>query len=141
MLGQEIPGKGKARSHETTLYLAAGSTPALLYWLVPLNRRWEMARKRKAVKRKFDRKSKVPLTAKRGEPIALECATGCGRVVDRLPADTRSVTCSYCTAKMVSPPEGYGVVKPDRKGWPRGWHKRKRFDGPDGKTYIRGIGL
>lgn len=96
-----------------------------------------MAR-RKIRSAKFSKRRTIVQAAKTGKPISLACQTGCGRIVIDLPADTRAVTCAYCTAALIEPPEGYGQVKPDRTGWPRGWHLRKVFDAPDGKTYNRG---
>ena len=46
-------------------------------------------------------------------------------------------TCSYCVQKLVAPPENYNKKK-DTEKFPRGWHFKKRFEGPDGKVYSLG---
>jgi hypothetical protein len=51
--------------------------------------------------------------------------------------DVGKYTCSYCVQKMVAPPENYNKKK-DNEGFPRGWHFKKRFEGPDGKIYSFG---
>jgi hypothetical protein len=103
-----------------------------------------MGRKKKkkaaTVQKKFSkRRVAIPKAVKTGLAL-LACVTACGREVE-VPADTRAVTCAYCTQAMVNPPEGYGEVKVDRTGWPRGWHRKKVFDGPDGVTYNKGVPL
>lgn len=51
--------------------------------------------------------------------------------------DVGKFTCSYCVQQMVAPPENYNKKK-DNEGFPRGWHFKKRFEGPDGKIYSFG---
>ena len=71
------------------------------------------------------------------ESIALECE--CGRIVEKLPADTASVVCSYCLQAKVDRPEG---IIPKKKtaddNRPRGWHLLKKYVSPSGKVYERG---
>ena len=66
---------------------------------------------------------------------ALECKK-CGRWVENIGDETKSVTCSYCTMLVVGlPEETKGYVSTGR---PPGWHWMSEFVDKDGKVYHKG---
>jgi hypothetical protein len=67
---------------------------------------------------------------------AMECSK-CGRVVEKVGYDAKSVVCSYCVFSKVGFPE---ETKPAYKptGRPAGWHWMKEFVDKDGNVFYRG---
>lgn len=85
------------------------------------------------------KRRKTKALIKRGADITLECQNDeCFELVT-VAADTKNVTCAYCTQLMIDPPNGYGVIKEDRSDWPKGWWRRLEYKAPDGSTYIKGV--
>ena len=67
---------------------------------------------------------------------AMECSK-CGRIVEKVGYDAKSVVCSYCIFSAVGFPE---ETKPAYKptGRPAGWHWMKEFVDKDGNVFYRG---
>ena len=67
---------------------------------------------------------------------AMECSK-CGRVVEKVGYDAKSVVCSYCVFSKVGFPE---ETKPAYKptGRPAGWHWMKEFVDKDGNVFHSG---
>ena len=67
---------------------------------------------------------------------AMECSK-CGRLVEKVGYDAKSVVCSYCVFSAVGFPE---ETKPAYKptGRPAGWHWMKEFVDKDGSVFYRG---
>jgi hypothetical protein len=66
---------------------------------------------------------------------ALECKK-CGRWVENIGDETKSVTCSYCTMLVVGlPEETKGYVSTGR---PPGWHWMSEFVDKDGNVFHKG---
>ena len=67
---------------------------------------------------------------------AIECSK-CGRIVEKVGYDAKSVVCSYCVFSKVGFPE---ETKPAYKptGRPAGWHWMKEFVDKDGSVFYRG---
>ena len=67
---------------------------------------------------------------------ALECKK-CGRWVDNVGENAKTVTCSYCTMMLVGMPEApKSTYKPT--GRPAGWHWMVEFVDKDGNVFHRG---
>ena len=67
---------------------------------------------------------------------AMECSK-CGRVVEKVGYDAKSVVCSYCVfSKVGFPEENKSVYKPT--GRPAGWHWMKEFVDTDGNVFHKG---
>jgi|TARA_R110002020_G_scaffold9305_1_gene36755 hypothetical protein len=67
---------------------------------------------------------------------ALECKK-CGRWVDNVGENAKTVTCSYCTMMLVGmPEEPKSTYKPT--GRPAGWHWMVEFVDKDGNVFHRG---
>ena len=67
---------------------------------------------------------------------SLECKK-CGRWVDNVGENTKTVTCSYCTMMLVGmPEEPKSTYKPT--GRPAGWHWMVEFVDKDGNVFHRG---
>ena len=67
---------------------------------------------------------------------AMECSK-CGRVVEKVGYDAKSVVCSYCVFNTVGfPEENKTVYKPT--GRPVGWHWMKEFVDTNGNVFHRG---
>ena len=66
----------------------------------------------------------------------MECSK-CGRIVEKVGYDAKSVVCSYCVFSKVGFPE---ETKPAYKptGRPAGWHWMKEFVDKDGSVFYRG---
>ena len=67
---------------------------------------------------------------------AMECSK-CGRVVEKVGYEAKSVVCSYCVLTAVGFPE---ETKPTYKptGRPAGWHWMKEFVDKDGNVFHSG---
>ena len=67
---------------------------------------------------------------------AMECSK-CGRIVEKVGYDAKSVVCSYCVFSAVGFPE---ETKPAYKptGRPAGWHWMKEFVDKDGNVFHSG---
>lgn len=65
----------------------------------------------------------------------IECSK-CGRWVENVGDDTKSVTCSYCTMLVVGLPEEKPSYKPT--GRPVGWHFMNEFVDKDGNVFHKG---
>jgi hypothetical protein len=65
----------------------------------------------------------------------IECSK-CGRWVENVGDDTKSVTCSYCTMLVVGLPEEKPSYKPT--GRPAGWHFMNEFVDKDGNVFHKG---
>ena len=66
---------------------------------------------------------------------ALECKK-CGRWVDNVGENAKTVICSYCVLGMVGMPESKPSYVPT--GRPPGWHFMKEFVDKDGTVYHLG---
>jgi|TARA_Y100001970_G_C13906254_1_gene686184 hypothetical protein len=66
---------------------------------------------------------------------ALECKK-CGRWVDNVGEDTKTVICSYCVLGMVGMPEDKPSYTPT--GRPPGWHFMAEFVDKDGNVFHKG---
>ncbi len=67
---------------------------------------------------------------------SLECKK-CGRWVDNVGENTKTVTCSYCTMMLVGmPEEPKSTYKPT--GRPAGWHWMSEFVDKDGNVFHKG---
>ena len=66
---------------------------------------------------------------------ALECKK-CGRWVDNVCEDTKTVICSYCVLGMVGMPEDKPSYTPT--GRPPGWHFKAEFVDKDGNVFHKG---
>jgi len=67
---------------------------------------------------------------------SLECKK-CGRWVDNVGENTKTVTCSYCTMMLVGmPEEPKSTYKPT--GRPAGWHWMAEFVDKDGNVFHKG---
>ena len=66
---------------------------------------------------------------------ALECKK-CGRWVDNVGDDTKTVICSYCVLGMVGMPEDKPSYTPT--GRPPGWHFMAEFVDKDGNVFHKG---
>ena len=67
---------------------------------------------------------------------AMECSK-CGRIVEKVGYDAKSVVCSYCVfSKVGFPEENKSVYKPT--GRPAGWHWMKEFVDKDGNVFHKG---
>ena len=66
---------------------------------------------------------------------ALECKK-CGRWVDNVGEDTKTVICSYCVIGMVGLPEEKKSYTPT--GRPPGWHFMSEFVDKDGNVFHKG---
>ena len=67
---------------------------------------------------------------------ALECKK-CGRWVDNVGENAKTVTCSYCTMMLVGmPEEPKSTYKPT--GRPAGWHFMNEFVDKDGNVFHKG---
>ena len=66
---------------------------------------------------------------------ALECKK-CGRWVDNVGEDTKTVICSYCVLGMVGMPEEKKSYTPT--GRPPGWHFMAEFVDKDGNVFHKG---
>ena len=66
---------------------------------------------------------------------ALECKK-CGRWVDNVGEDTKTVICSYCVLGMVGMPEDKPSYTPT--GRPTGWHFMAEFVDKDGNVFHKG---
>ena len=66
---------------------------------------------------------------------ALECKK-CGRWVDNVDINTKTVICSYCVLGMVGMPEDKQSYV--STGRPPGWHFMKEFVDKDGNVFHRG---
>ena len=66
---------------------------------------------------------------------ALECKI-CGRWVDNVGEDTKTVICSYCVLGMVGMPEDKPSYTPT--GRPPGWHFMAEFVDKDGNVFHKG---
>ena len=66
---------------------------------------------------------------------ALECRK-CGRWVDNVGEDTKTVICSYCVLGMVGMPEDKPSYTPT--GRPPGWHFMAEFVDKDGNVFHKG---
>jgi len=66
---------------------------------------------------------------------ALECKI-CGRWVENIGEDTKSVTCSICILSIVGLPKEKETYKPT--GRPPGWHFMKEFVDKDGNVFHKG---
>ena len=66
---------------------------------------------------------------------ALECKK-CGRWVDNVGEDTKTVICSYCVLGMVGMPEDKPSYTPT--GRPPGWHFIAEFVDKDGNVFHKG---
>ena len=66
----------------------------------------------------------------------MECSK-CGRLVEKVGYEAKSVVCSYCVFSMVGFPE---ETKPAYKptGRPAGWHWMKEFVDKDGNVFHKG---
>lgn len=60
----------------------------------------------------------------------------CGRDVDGLSVDVKSVICPFCVVKMVAPPPTPKKSTDEKR--PRGWQFRSEYVAPDGTIYKRG---
>ena len=67
---------------------------------------------------------------------ALECKK-CGRWVDNVGEDTKTVICSYCVLGMVGMPEDKPSYTPT--GRPPGWHFMAEFVDKDGNVFHKGV--
>ena len=67
---------------------------------------------------------------------ALECKK-CGRWVDNVGEDTKTVICSYCVIGMVGLPEEKKSYTPT--GRPPGWHFMSEFVDKDGNVFHKGV--
>ena len=66
----------------------------------------------------------------------MECSK-CGRIVEKVGYDAKSVVCSYCVHSAVGlPEETTPTYKPT--GRPAGWHWMKEFVDKDGSVFYRG---
>lgn len=89
-------------------------------------------KRRKISKATFDLRNK--------EKIDLLCSK-CQALVEGLDADTSSVICDRCIARMAMPPEepkAKKVTSETDEKHPRGWHLKKHYVSPSGKVYCRG---
>ena len=67
---------------------------------------------------------------------ALECRK-CGRWVENIGEDAKTVVCSYCVMVMVGfPEEPKSAYKPT--GRPAGWHFMKEYVDKDGNVFHKG---
>ena len=67
---------------------------------------------------------------------AMECSK-CGRLVEKVGYEAKSVVCSHCVLANVGfPEETTSVYKPT--GRPAGWHRMKEFVDKDGNVFHRG---
>ena len=66
---------------------------------------------------------------------SLECSN-CGRWVDNIGENTKSVVCSYCVIVKVGIPEEKKSYKPT--GRPAGWHWMAEFVDKDGNVFHKG---
>ena len=66
---------------------------------------------------------------------ALECKK-CGRWVDNVGEDTKTVICAYCVLGMVGMPEDKPSYTPT--GRPPGWHFMAEFVDKDGNVFHKG---
>ena len=67
---------------------------------------------------------------------ALECKK-CGRWVDNVGENAKTVTCSYCTMMLVGmPEEPKSTYKPT--GRPAGWHFMSEYVDKDGNVFHKG---
>ena len=67
---------------------------------------------------------------------SLECKK-CGRWVDNVGENAKTVTCSYCTMMLVGmPEEPKSTYKPT--GRPAGWHWMSEFVDKDGNVFHKG---
>ena len=66
---------------------------------------------------------------------ALECKK-CGRWVDNVGENAKTVICSYCVLGMVGMPESKPSYVPT--GRPPGWHFMKEFVDKDGTVFQQG---
>ena len=67
---------------------------------------------------------------------SLECKK-CGRWVDNVGENAKTVTCSYCTMMLVGmPEEPKSTYKPT--GRPAGWHWMAEFVDKDGNVFHKG---
>ena len=66
---------------------------------------------------------------------SLECKK-CGRWVDNVGEDTKTVICSYCVLGMVGMPEEKKSYTPT--GRPPGWHFMSEFVDKDGNVFHKG---
>ena len=66
---------------------------------------------------------------------ALECKK-CGRWVDNVGENAKTVICSYCVLGMVGMPESKPSYVPT--GRPPGWHFMKEFVDKDGTVFHQG---
>jgi hypothetical protein len=67
---------------------------------------------------------------------SLECKK-CGRWVDNVGENVKTVTCSYCTMMLVGmPEESKSAYKPT--GRPAGWHFMNEFVDKDGNVFHKG---
>jgi len=67
---------------------------------------------------------------------SLECKK-CGRWVDNVGENVKTVTCSYCTMMLVGmPEEPKSTYKPT--GRPAGWHWMAEFVDKDGNVFHKG---
>jgi hypothetical protein len=68
---------------------------------------------------------------------ALECKK-CGRWVDNVGEEAKTVMCSYCIMMLVGmPEESKSTYKPT--GRPAGWHFMKEFVDKDGNVFHKGV--
>ena len=66
---------------------------------------------------------------------AIECSK-CGRWVENVGDDTKSVTCSYCVMLSVGLPEDKPSYQPT--GRPAGWHFMNEYVDKDGNVFHKG---
>ena len=67
---------------------------------------------------------------------ALECKK-CGRWVDNVGENAKTVICSYCVLGMVGMPESKPSYVPT--GRPAGWHFMSEFVDKDGNVFHKGV--
>ena len=68
---------------------------------------------------------------------ALECKK-CGRWVDNVGEEAKTVMCSYCIMMLVGmPEESKSTYKPT--GRPAGWHFMKEFVDKEGNVFHKGV--
>lgn len=88
------------------------------------------------VTKKTRSKDKSSLIKRIGDKHILTCKE-CKLEELVVSTDIAAVTCSWCVARMIAPPE-FTVKKNNGEKFPRGWHFKVRYVHTDGRVFSKG---